>query len=68
MPELSLEQVGEWLAQSYREHESSQGKYAVGPQKFFGEGRYKPSEPRTQKTDILKDNPATRALAEMEVG
>jgi hypothetical protein len=67
IPEDTLEQVGEWLVQAYRAHRSSQGKYAVGPQKFFGEGRYQSSDPSpSQKTNLLTDNPATRAQAQME--
>jgi hypothetical protein len=67
MPEDTLEQVGEWLAQAYRAHQSSKGKFAVGPLKFFSEGLYQPSEPSpSQKTNVLTDNPATRALAQME--
>jgi hypothetical protein len=66
MPEDTLEQVGEWLVQAYRTHRSSKGKFAVGPQKFFGEGLYQSSESPSQKTNVLTDNPATRALAQME--
>ena len=66
-PEDTLEQVGQWLVQAYRDHRSSKGKFAVGPQKFFGEGLYQSFEPSPiQKTDLLTDNPATRALAQME--
>jgi uncharacterized protein YdaU (DUF1376 family) len=67
MPELSLEEVGEWLAQSYRAYRTVKGKFAVGAQKYFCEGLYHSSEPSTgQKANILIDNPATRALAQME--
>jgi uncharacterized protein YdaU (DUF1376 family) len=66
-PELSLEEVGEWLAQSYRAYCTAKGQFAVGPLKYFCEGRYQSSDPSTgQKTNILIDNPATRALAQME--
>jgi hypothetical protein len=65
-PEDTLEQVGEWLVQAYRDHRSSKDKFAVGPQKFFGEGLYQSTEPSPiQKTNLLTDNPATRALAQM---
>jgi len=65
-PEDTLEQVGEWLVQTYRDQRSLQGKFAVGPQKFFGEGLYQSFEsPSSEKTDVLTDNPATRALAQM---
>ena len=68
MPEDTLEQVGEWLIHAYRTHQSSLGKFAVGPQKFFGEGRYQSSHQflGAKKNDVLIDNPATRALAQME--
>jgi hypothetical protein len=67
MPELSLEQVAEWLVQSCRAYRTAKGKFAVGPQKYFCEGLYQPSEPSTdQKTNIFTDNPATRAAAQME--
>ena len=67
MPELSLEGVGEWLVQSYRAYRTAKGKFAVGAQKYFGEGLYQSLEPSTgQNTNILTDNPATRALAQME--
>jgi hypothetical protein len=66
MPEDTLEQVGEWLAQAYRAHRSSKGKFAVGSLKFFSEGLYQSSESPSQKTNVLTDNPATRALAQME--
>lgn len=45
MPESSLEQVGEWLVKAYRHHEAAKGKFAVGPQRFFSEGRYQQSKP-----------------------
>jgi hypothetical protein len=67
MPEDTLEQVGEWLVQAFRVHRSSKGKFAVGPQKFFREGLYQSTElSPIQNTDVLTDNPATRALAQME--
>jgi hypothetical protein len=71
MPESSLEQVGEWLVKTYREHQSAKGKYAVGPQKFFEEGRYQSSKHTSDANEyfrgkIFVDNPATRALAQME--
>jgi uncharacterized protein YdaU (DUF1376 family) len=71
VPETSLEQTGEWLVKAYRDHQTSQGKFAVGPQKFFEEGRYQSSSPPSGSDDYFKkgiftDNPATRALAQME--
>ena len=67
VPESSLEQVGEWLVQSYRAHRSAKGSYAVGVQKFFCEGLYQSSElSSSAKMNILTDNPATRARAQME--
>ena len=66
-PESSLEEVAEWLVQSYRAHRASKGKFAAGAQKYFSEGLYQSSEPPTGATkNILTDNPATRALAQME--
>lgn len=67
MPESTLRGVAEWLVQSYRSHRASKGKFAVGAQKYFSEGLYLFSEPSSGTTiDILTDNPATRALAQME--
>jgi hypothetical protein len=68
MPESSLEEVGEWLVQSYRAYRTSKSKFAVGAQKYFSEGLYQSSEPSTSGAtiNILTDNPATRALAQME--
>jgi uncharacterized protein YdaU (DUF1376 family) len=71
MPEASLKLVGEWLVKAYREHQSAQGKFAVGVQKFFAEGRYQSSTQSSDAGDYFKeriftDNPATRALAQME--
>jgi hypothetical protein len=68
MPESSVEEVPEWLVQSYRAHRASKGKFAVGAKKYFSEGLYQSSEPSTTgaTTNILTDNPATRALAQME--
>jgi hypothetical protein len=70
VPESSTEQVGEWLVKAYRGHQTAQGKYAVGVRKFFAEGRYKAS-PQSGDDDYFKDrifsdNPATRAIAQME--
>jgi len=71
MPEASLEQVGEWLVKTYHAHRTAQGKYAVGLRKFFAEGRYKASPQSGAGVDYFKkgiftDNPATRAIAQME--
>jgi len=70
-PEASLEQSGEWLVKAYRHHQTTQGKFAVGPQKFYEEGRYQSSSPPFGSEDYFKkriftDNPATRTLAQME--
>jgi hypothetical protein len=70
MPSASLEQVGEWLVKAYREHPKAKGQYAIGPQRFFEEGWYQ-SLPQSSDGDYLKkgiftDNPATRALAQLE--
>jgi hypothetical protein len=42
--------------------------FAGGPQKFFEQALYREysTEPRNPSTDVLVDNPATRALAQME--
>jgi hypothetical protein len=66
-PEVELEQVGEALVAAYARHKSEKGKFAVGPQKFFEQGLYCPaSDRREAKNSVLTDNPATRALAQME--
>jgi hypothetical protein len=68
MPEAVLEQVGEWLVKAYCDHQIAKGQYAVKPQKFFEQGLYRPTADRRETTsNILTDNPATRALAQMEV-
>jgi hypothetical protein len=67
MPESELEQVGEWLLKAYSDHKSIKGTFAVGPQKFFEQGLYCPAADRREaKSNVLTDNPATRALAQME--
>jgi uncharacterized protein YdaU (DUF1376 family) len=67
MPEADLQQVGEWLLKSYTGHKSSKGKFAVAPQKFFEQGLFCQASDRREATaNILTDNPATRALAQME--
>ena len=72
MPEASLEQVGEGLVKAYHGHRTAQGKYAVGVQKFFAEGRYKAApqsgDDEYFKKRIFTDNPATRALRQLEAG
>jgi uncharacterized protein YdaU (DUF1376 family) len=66
-PELGLEEAGENLVQSYRAYRASKGNFAVGAQKFFSEGLYQSPDSSTgKKTNVLTDNPATRALAQME--
>lgn len=69
MPEASLEQVGNWLVQAYVNRRAAKGDFAGGPQKFFEQALYREystSEPRNPATNVLLDNPATRALAQME--
>ena len=67
MPEVDLEEVGERLIQAYSNHKSAKGTFAVGPQKFFEQGLYCTGADRCEaKTSVLKDNPATRMLAQME--
>jgi hypothetical protein len=67
MPEATLEQVGESLVKAYFDHKTAEGKFAVKPQKFFEQGLYQSSESSTGvRANILVDNPATRALAQME--
>ena len=67
MPESDLEQVGEALVKAYFDHKAAHGTYAGGPQKFFEQGMYCAGAERAEaKSNVLKDNPATRALAQME--
>jgi hypothetical protein len=67
MPDRELEEVGEWLLRAYSDHKSAKGTFAVGPQRFFEQGLYCPSMDRREaKAKVLTDNPATRALAQME--
>jgi hypothetical protein len=67
MPESALEQVGEALVKAYFAHKSAKGTFAVGPQKFFEQGLYCSGADRAEaKSNVMKDNPATRALAQME--
>lgn len=61
-----LDEVAEWLVNAYREHRRDKGHFAVGPQKFFSEGRYQSLATATSRTDIFEDNPATRALKQLE--
>ena len=66
-PESDLPQIGEQLVTAYRDHKSAKGRFAFGPQKYFEQGMYCPSPNRPEsKTDLLIDNPATRALAQLE--
>lgn len=64
MPGKPLEAVGEWLLAAYDEHQRTKGAYAVGPQKFFSEGRYQAAA--RSKTDSCRENPALRTLAQLE--
>jgi len=67
MPEVELEAVGEWLLKAYAHYKSAKGTFAVLPQKFFEQGLYaQASDRKDAKSNVLKDNPATRALAQME--
>jgi uncharacterized protein YdaU (DUF1376 family) len=67
MPENELKEVGEWLVGAYSEHKVSKGTFAVGPQKFFEQGLYRPAaDQRKAKAELLTNNPATRMLAQME--
>jgi hypothetical protein len=67
MPEAELEQVGEWLTKAYRDHQAAKGTFAVGPRKFFEQGLYATAPDRQEaKANVLVDNPATRALAQLE--
>jgi hypothetical protein len=68
MPETSLEQVGEWLVRAYVNRRAVKGDFAGGPQKFFEQALYRDYSAGASgpKTNVLTDNPATRALAQME--
>ena len=67
MPEASLEQVGEWLVRAYDDYRAEKGKSALLPQIFFSQALYRPpSDSKRSKTNVLADNPATRAQAQME--
>ena len=68
MPDASLEQVGEWLAQAYLNRRRAKGDFAGGPQKFFEQALYRDysSGSASKKINAGADNPATRALAQME--
>jgi uncharacterized protein YdaU (DUF1376 family) len=68
MPEASLEQVGEWLVRAYMNRRAAKGDFAGGPQKFFEQALYREysGESRKLAANVLVDNPATRALAQME--
>jgi hypothetical protein len=65
-PESDLTQIGEWLVKAYRDHKATKGNFAVGPQKFFEQGLYPAGNRRESNDALLADNPATRALAQME--
>jgi hypothetical protein len=68
MPETTLEQVGEWLVRAYFERKSAKGDFAGAPQKFFEQALYRDSgsRPSGSRAKTFSDNPATRALAQME--
>jgi hypothetical protein len=65
MPEAELKEVGEWLLKAYSTYQSAKGTYAVAPQKFYEQKLY-PSSSDEVGSDVLTDNPATRARAQME--
>jgi hypothetical protein len=66
-PELEPEQLGEWLVKAYAEHRATKGSYAVGPQKFFEQGLYASAcIGRQARESVVRDNPATRALVQLE--
>jgi hypothetical protein len=68
MPEASLERVGEWLVGAYVNRCAAKGDFAGGPQKFFEQALYRDYSvgASSPKKNVLMDNPATRALAQME--
>ena len=67
MPEAEPKQVGEWLVKAYSNHRTAEGKFAVKPQKFFEQGLYSTAvQVHEAALNPLMDNPATRALAQME--
>jgi hypothetical protein len=68
MPEASLEQVGGWLVQAYVNKRAVKGDFAGGPQKFFEQALYRNYETQTNysQASVLIDNPATRAVAQLE--
>ncbi len=68
MPEATLEQVGEWLVHAYMKRHVAKGDFAGGPQKFFEQALYREYSTESHKPaiNVLVDNPATRALAQME--
>jgi hypothetical protein len=64
-----LEQVGNWLVRAYVNRRVAKGDFAGGPQKFFEQALYREystTEPRNPATNVLWDNPATRALVQLE--
>jgi len=68
MPESSMDEVGEWLVASYFDHQRKNGKFAVSPLKYFEQALYRTASngPTLSAADLLADNPATRALAQLE--
>jgi hypothetical protein len=68
MPEATLQQVGEWLVQAYVNRRAAKGDFAGGPQKFFEQALYREYSVSDSagNTSVFIDNPATRALAQME--
>jgi hypothetical protein len=52
---------------AYFDYKAAHGAYAGGPQKFLEQGLYCDGADRDEpKSNVLKDNPATRALERME--
>jgi hypothetical protein len=68
MPEASLEEVGTWLVRAYVNRRAAKGDFAGAPQKFFEQALYREysTDACNPVTNVLLDNPATRALAQME--
>ncbi|MGC1646693.1 MAG: hypothetical protein WA741_12750 [Candidatus Sulfotelmatobacter sp.] len=66
MPEASLDQVGTWLVRAYVNRRAAKGDFAGGPQKFFEQALYRNYEGENSYSSAGSDNPATRALAQME--
>jgi hypothetical protein len=68
MPGATLQQVGEWLVQAYVNYCATKGDFAVAPQKFYEQALYREYSVSgsTGNTSVFIDNPATRAVAQLE--